>query len=79
MHFLEHIEIKIKQLIAIYIHENQIQLINYHEIYLSHFLKERLRASGTRVSTTTCSANDYLEWNYLRWSSWQSLLTDTNR
>ena len=81
--FLEHIEIKITQLKLkrgkIYIHENQIQLINYHEIHLSHFLKERLRASGTRMPTTTCSANDYLEWNYLRWSSWQRLLTDTNR
>ena len=60
------IEIKIRQLklkrAKNYIHENQIQLINSHEIYHLHFLKGRLYAGEMRQSTTTCSVNEYLEW-----------------
>ena len=33
----------------IYIQENQIQLINSHEIYHLHFLKERQHAAETRT------------------------------
>ena len=62
---LKIIETKIKQLklknAKIYFHENQIHLINSHEIYHLHFLKERLRAGETREPTTTCSANNYLK------------------
>ena len=63
---LKIIEIKIKQLklkrAKIYIQENQIQLINSHEIYHLHFLKERQHAGETREPKTTYSANEYLEW-----------------
>ena len=62
---LEIIEIKIKQFklknAKIYFHENQIHLINSHEINYLHFLKERLRAGETKKPTTTCSGNDYLK------------------
>ena len=37
----------------IYIQENQIQLINSHEIYHLHFLKERQHAGETREPKTT--------------------------
>ena len=63
MLFLEIIEIKMKQLklncAKIHIHENQIHLINSQERYNLHFLKERLRTSETRESTTSCSASEY--------------------
>ena len=62
---LKIIEIKIKQLklknAKVYFHENQIHLINSHEIYHLHFRKERLPAGETREPMTVCSANDYLK------------------
>ena len=62
---LKIIEIKIKQLklknAKVYFYENQIHLINSHEICHLHFLKERLSAGETREPMTTCSANDYLK------------------
>ena len=58
---LEFIEIKIKQLkiknANMYFHENQIHMINTHQIYYLHFLNERLHAEPT----ITCSSNDYLK------------------
>ena len=67
----------------IYIQENQIQLISSHEIYHLHFLKERRRAGETGEPMTRCTATNIYKGfraycQYLRWSSWQRLLTDTN-